>query len=133
MNGGYKSKFSRGYNHDDDKQIGAFESIESFRVDANSSLSKYFHWDIITIFYKALHLIDALFILETGHFPMDHSTRNKETLERFPDIYTHYKQIYNFSIKARYQPSSLNISCISVLNTIYLDFYKMWSSFYHEE
>ncbi len=82
-------------------------AIENQRVackllDGDPSLA----WATTIAFYSALHLVEALFATEDRHFD-SHPSRNQhlKNTRNLQSIWLHYKQLYDYSLKARYLTS----------------------------
>ena len=61
-------------------------------------------WAVVSLFYAALHYVDAYFVHRVGVSPSNHSARNRlisMTIE-LVDIEMHYRELYARSLDARY-------------------------------
>lgn len=77
------------------------------------------------MFYKAVHLVDALLISFELKRPLKHSYRNLILKEHFWELYTVYDMLFQLSITARYDPELLAIS-INYVQNKFVNFYAVW-------
>jgi hypothetical protein len=64
-------------------------------------------WIAVTAFYKALHVVEAVFANDKSiRHTSDHSARERalKTVRRYEHIYKNYSHLYRASINARYLP-----------------------------
>ena len=62
-------------------------------------------WAVVSLFYAALHYVDAYFVQRVGASPSNHNARNRlvsMTLE-LAGIKTRYRELYARSLDARYE------------------------------
>ena len=61
------------------------------------------HWVIAVAFYKALHLVEAIFYTD-GFHSTDHRERNQrlKDVKKFGHIWKHYRPLFEASMVARY-------------------------------
>jgi hypothetical protein len=52
-------------------------------------------------FYTAVHLVEKLRALR-GQHSLDHPERNQTVRRDYPRIHRHYRELYNWSLVARY-------------------------------
>lgn len=67
----------------------------------NKANPKYNDWEVITIFYSTLHLIDA-YLLKRDIEVRNHKERNMFVKRLIKPIKDEYSQLYALSIRARY-------------------------------
>ena len=62
-------------------------------------------WATVSLFYAALHYVDAYFVQRVGVSPSNHSARNRlvSMTTELVDIETHYRELYARSLDARYE------------------------------
>ena len=62
-------------------------------------------WAVVSLFYAALHYVDAYFTQRAGASPSNHTARNKLIVmtTELTDIETHYRELYARSLDARYK------------------------------
>jgi len=63
------------------------------------------HWEITNAFYKALHLVEALFSQAKRPFhSKDHQERNRRLrdIKKYEHIWKHYRPLFETSMAARY-------------------------------
>lgn len=59
-------------------------------------------WIAIIAFYKALHLVEAVFFDEDKVHGVNHERRDKFLKDKYPDIHKHYRPLWAASMVARY-------------------------------
>ena len=72
---------------------------------ANSTVAnRYSQWEVVTMFYSALHYVDA-FLATKGIHPPDHITRNGHVAIQYElkPISNNYQNLYHRSKDARYR------------------------------
>ncbi len=80
----------------------------SHNKDANNLLQsqnqKYKDWEITTLFYTALHLVDEFFIRNQIEYPskINHHVRNQLVETHLNAVYADYHLLSTLSIRARY-------------------------------
>lgn len=62
-------------------------------------------WAVVSLFYAALHYVDAYFVQRAGVSPSNHSTRNilVSMTTELAGIEIHYRELYARSLDARYE------------------------------
>ncbi len=83
----------------DQKKVNDFEA-QTFLATCNPT---YIDWEIVTLFYSALHYIDSF--LDNAHgidFIADHDRRNKLVNLLLPNLRKTYLSFYKLSQDARY-------------------------------
>lgn len=68
-----------------------------------TACSDYYDWEVVGIFYAALHLVDAR-LASSGIHPRNHAKRNQEVENRLRFIGAEYLALYNMARDARYKP-----------------------------
>lgn len=63
----------------------------------------YVDWEVTTLFYAALHLVDGYFEKNGIQLPNSHRTRNHLVNKELNSLYPTYRKLYNLSLKARYE------------------------------
>ena len=83
-------------------------------IDSNRYLAKanpdYRDWEITTLFYSAIHLVNAYFLLATNKKPNTHDKRKKLIESELNSIYRDYYSLECLSRKARYEPTYQNLT-----------------------
>ena len=102
------------------------EEIQKFRNDGKKLLKKYYHWSITSIFYQALHLLDALIVTIGLVRPERHRHRTEILQMHFPNLYESYYTIFNLSIKARYYPELLAAGNEDLVQKEFKIYYSAW-------
>ena len=64
--------------------------------------SKYKDWEVTSLFYSALHLINGYFDLHDIELPEDHHRQKKTVNEKLQRIYHDYTCLFDLSIRSRY-------------------------------
>ena len=61
-------------------------------------------WAVVSLFYAALHYVDAYFVQRVGTSPSNHSARNKlvSMTRELVGIERRYRELYARSLDARY-------------------------------
>src|SRR5690242_1671634 len=79
------------------------KSIHNYDVHSYLTIKnpKYIDWEVTTIFYSALQLVDA-YLLKIGQNPVDHWSRNNMVKSFLNIINSDYRKLYGLSKKARY-------------------------------
>ena len=67
-------------------------------------------WEITTLFYAALHIINEYFVQNNMPKPRNHMQRGRLIKKDLCQIDLEYQKLYDMNIKARYQSS---YSCIT--------------------
>ena len=68
----------------------------------NSATPKYRDWEIITLFYSALHRIDKYFLDNGIQKPNNHAERKSLVRRHLPVIYGSYHKLSTLGHRARY-------------------------------
>jgi hypothetical protein len=65
---------------------------------------QYLEWQIITVFYAAVHLVQAYLRDKTKMYPQTHEERDRliSSLETLRAIYPNYQELKHLSVTARY-------------------------------
>jgi HEPN domain-containing protein len=69
-----------------------------------TQLTDYRDWQVITVFYAAVHLVQAYLRAKTSAYPQTHQERD-ELINRLPDLkplYVPYNELKRVSVKSRY-------------------------------
>ena len=64
---------------------------------------KYLDWEVVALFYAALHLVNDYFERNGHAMPKNHNTRNKMIRRHLSDLKDEYNVLYGLSIRARYK------------------------------
>ena len=84
---------------------------QKFSNDISSMFpNQYGDWEIISMFYAALHLVDEYFSKTVVPLPTNHKSRNLKIRSILPTIYDDYMVLYNLSMTSRYIKSYTNIT-----------------------
>lgn len=79
------------------------EHNKKISVDINvSSQNKYIDWEITTLFYSALHIINEYFYQRGIPLPDKHNERNPLIRSTLNQIYPEYHKLFISSIRTRY-------------------------------
>ncbi len=62
-------------------------------------------WYGTIIFYTAVHLVEAMFARFDDH-SQSHPERNSSLRLHYPEIWRHFRPLYDFSMTARYQTNA---------------------------
>ncbi len=82
----------------------------------NTKTPAYIDWEITSLFYSALHLVNDYCDKNKMIPPSDHHERKEFVKNNLPSSYPSYKKLFDLSIKSRYtvgnkmNPSFLNIA-----------------------
>ncbi len=68
----------------------------------HKNTSNFCDWEVITLFYSALHLINDYFTKNGPNVPINHSTRNIMIKQHLSDITDEYYTLYLLGRHARY-------------------------------
>ena len=77
-----------------------------FREAIKQFKKKHGEWKVTVIFYEALHLISALFILKHKKEFDRHIEMKKAIKNEYPDLSRDYRKLFAYSRVARYTPES---------------------------
>lgn len=78
------------------------EKADHNRAFLNSiAADEYCDWIAVVAFYAAVHLVEKLRALR-GQHSQDHQERNTAVRGDFRRIHRHYRELYNWSLVARY-------------------------------
>lgn len=72
--------------------------------DLEAKLADYREWQVTTVFYAAVHLVQAYLRAKTSAYPQTHQERD-ELINRLPDLkplYVPYNELKRVSVKSRY-------------------------------
>lgn len=67
-----------------------------------SESARYADWEITTLFYSTLHMIDEHLFSKTGKTPGSHTGRNKQIKRELGHIHGDYYKFYALCKKVRY-------------------------------
>jgi len=82
-------------------------TIDHLRTDA----PKYSEWITTVAFYKALHIVEAVFFRNGGNHGTDHEDRARRLKEaRYSHIWKHYRPLWAASTVARYLQDTIQRS-----------------------
>jgi len=87
--------------------MSTFQNIQSSHNKQTSDFlntvtPKYHDWEIITLFYSALHKVDKYFIANGIQKPENHAERKALVKQHLREIYGSYHKLSSFSHRARY-------------------------------
>ena len=68
----------------------------------NQKTPTHIEWEVITMFYIALHLFNDYFEKNGIDFKKSHKGREKAIETKLPHLFNNYQTLYENSIKARY-------------------------------
>lgn len=71
---------------------------------------EYVDWEITTLFYSPLHMVDSYLFAKTGERPPHHTVRRRRVGAELPEISEQYRLLESLSIKSRYK---LQLSTLS--------------------
>jgi hypothetical protein len=98
--------------------------------------SKYLDWEVVTLFYSAMHWVDAV-ICELRlnkkikiPEPKEHETRNKIVVKFLKPIANEYKTLYHISRWARYEEVKIDLSILSAAKSSYDNIVKKLRSMF---
>lgn len=84
-----------------------YESQSNHNKDTHDFLHtknpSYVDWEITTLFYAALHLVNGYFKRNGIPLPRNHHDRSILMNEKLHSLYPTYRKLYALSIKARYK------------------------------
>lgn len=79
----------------------------SHNIDCSAYLTQknplYKDWEIITLFYSAIHRVDSYFLLTNKQIPDNHNKRRKLVCSELHEIFREYKSLERLSQQARYE------------------------------
>ncbi|GIU72363.1 MAG: hypothetical protein KatS3mg003_1842 [Candidatus Nitrosocaldaceae archaeon] len=108
--------------------IKYYKQKSKYNNDTANYLSKanspYYDWEIVTIFYSTLLLIDAYFIKDLNKRPSNHKERNSYVDIFLPGIKDKYKELFYMSITARYEPTNMSLQLRNKAYKLYNDISK---------
>ena len=95
-------------------QAARNESLYSDLCRLYTSVPKYTEWEIVALFYSALHHVEAYFYMQGGQHSGSHRERNRLIRESadFRAIARDYMRLYNLSIVARYELEHISMDRI---------------------
>ena len=81
------------------------ESLYNDLCRLYTSVPEYTEWEIVALFYSALHHVEAYFDMQGGYHSGSHRERNRIIRDstEFRAIARDYMRLYNLSIIARYE------------------------------
>ena len=84
---------------------------------------EYTEWEVVILFYSALHHIEAYMDMREGCHSDNHSQRNRyiRKTEDFREIWPAYSYLYRISINARYEAMTFTAEEIRVLEANQFD------------
>ena len=97
-----------------DRNESCFQSLSGLNP------SRFTEWEVITLFYSALHYVEA-YLARNGHMfphPKKHAERTSELL-RHPDldpIVENYLSLHDYSENARYETQSFSEAEVDMLH-----------------
>jgi len=68
----------------------------------NSKNPRFVDWEVTTLFYSILHLVDKFFDQNGPRLPVNHQDRKRLVRDLLPAIYPDYHKLYSLSIRSRY-------------------------------
>lgn len=68
----------------------------------NSKNPTFVDWEVTTLFYSILHLVDDYFENNGPRLPLNHQDRNRLVRNSLTTIYPDYHKLYSLSIRSRY-------------------------------
>ncbi len=72
----------------------------------NQKTPDYIEWEVIVIFYTALHLVNDYLHKNGIEFEKNHKGRKKAVKKELTDLYDSYVKLFDVSIRARYYPTA---------------------------
>ena len=93
------------------RQAARNESLYNDLCRLYTSVPKYTEWEVVALFYAALHHIEACVNIREGRHFDNHSQRNRfirETVD-YRAIWPVYSYMYRLSINARYEVTTFSI------------------------
>ena len=63
---------------------------------------RHIDWEVTTLFYSALHLVNNYFEKNNIALPETHNAREKLVKKELPSIHPHYRKLHSLSLRARY-------------------------------
>ena len=91
------------------------ERNERFAESISALPVRFPDWEITTLFYSALHYIDAL-LATRSEFPKSHK-RRLDAIALMPGLKDDYSSLYERSMDARYRMISFNTETADALRT----------------
>jgi len=70
----------------------------------------YKDWEITSLFYSAVHLVNSYFILIKQKIPRSHKTRNRWVENELQQIFDEYDSLYWLSRRSRYDTEHQNLT-----------------------
>ena len=88
---------------------------QKFSNDISAILpNQYRDWEIISMFYAALHLVDKYFSNNDVPMPTGHRSRELKIQSVLPAIYDDYMDLFRLSMDSRYRIQYANITSSDV-------------------
>lgn len=75
------------------------------RLAGNRTASPTFHvhdWIVTLLFYQAVHAVESYLVRHYRKSSGDHRERKQRVHSTLPAVYSHYKDLFDLSIEARY-------------------------------
>ena len=86
------------------QHLAKAQTNRQLSTDLENKLADYREWQIITVFYAAVHQVQAYLRARTTDYPQTHQERD-DLINRLPDlrvIYNPYLELKRISVKSRY-------------------------------
>ncbi len=77
---------------------------EQFSIELSQLATAHRDWQIVAVFYAAVHLLQAYFTAKTIYYPQTHQERDDLILRdpRLSVIYNDYRELKTLSVTCRY-------------------------------
>ena len=87
------------------RQAERNESLYADLCSLDSASEEYTEWEVVTLFYSALHYIDAYLANRLAHHPIGHVQRNRlvRMTSELVEIEHLYARLYRASTQTRYE------------------------------
>lgn len=91
----------------------------------NTANPNHIDWEVTTLFYAALHLVDNYFQINNLPMPSNHDERKRLVRSQLPTLYSAFHKLYSLSFRARYivghrmrdQDRQIAVNSFTVLTT----------------
>lgn len=86
------------------KHLDKAATNERLSLELNQLEEQYFEWQIITLFYSAVHLVQAYLRARTTEYPQTHEERDRliRNTAELRAIYQPYQELKRLAVTARY-------------------------------
>lgn len=83
--------------------------------DLNHLPGRYEDWQVTSLFYAAVHLVQAYFSAKTNHYPGSHEAREELVRQdsKLRTIYRDYRELKHLSISSRYTCTAITARDVS--------------------